>query len=89
MLKGKRVLTPDYFGIVLNDAEREPALILAVRRVRRQQHYSGSYFVAAHTVEWWVVADDVMILPWNKAGIMRVCERMPKWLHLRALRNRN
>ena len=88
MLKGKRVLTRDYFGVVLNDAEHEQAVIIALTRVRREHHYEGSPYCPTSTSVWWVVADHSVIVPWSDVGTLVIHQKMPKWLYLRSLRKR-
>lgn len=85
MLKGRRILTKDYFGTVLNDAEKEPAVNLAVTRQRLVDHDPGSMFRAPHTREWWVVVDRELGIPWCNIGVHAFCKVMPKWLYVRVL----
>jgi|GEM_PF-6633667 len=91
MLKGKRVLTDDYFGKVLNDAEKESVLILEVIRervVRRNSQDSINVMLGIHaTGVWWrVINPTVVAVPWSEVGRATICELVPKMLHARYLR---
>lgn len=88
MLKGKRILTENYFGTVLNDAEKEPCVIVRVIRWRKVWYNSDIAVTAGlqRTEVSWHVSDEVKAVPWNLVGEITICEHLPKWLHLRSLR---
>ncbi len=90
MLKGKRVLTDNFFGTVLNDAERENVLILQVIRERIVQHNNRDVFdrmVGMSPVYIrWVVTNRIVAVPWAISGVANVCRLLPKKLHASRLK---
>ena len=87
MLKGKLVLTKDYFGKVLNDAEREPCVIIEVIRqyAMFSPEYRGKIWYEA-AVYGWEVVHYTMAVPWREVGKLRFYDSLPKWLYKRALK---
>ena len=84
-LKGKRVLTANYFGTVLNEAENEPAVIIEVIRQRWEKHNDSELgrLAGVPTVRtgWSVIKKTTMVLSWGQIGEITVCESMPKFLY--------
>ncbi len=92
MLKGQRVLTSQYFGTVLNNAENEKVLILHVIRKRQVRHNSQDpisvILNVPPTESWWEACDEEVIVPWSLAGETKISPHLPTWLHLRVLKRR-
>jgi hypothetical protein len=91
MLKGKNVRTDGYFGLVLNDAEREAVLILRVIREQITRYNSQdtiSRLVGVPAIEsWWKVTEPTVVaIPWCRTGDVVICESLPKDLYARYLR---
>ena len=87
MLKGKRVLTQNYFGIILNDAEQAQVMIVHAIRQRNVDSWDSVVYGRQERV-FWTATDKVVVIPWISAGHPHLCEKMPKWLHLRILNAR-
>jgi hypothetical protein len=86
VLKGQRVLTDDYYGTVVNDAEVENAVILDVIRIRRQYAQSSSLFFAGRTWTEWHVVSERRAIPWSQIGTMTFMDKLPKGLYARRLK---
>ncbi len=89
MLKGQLVLTKLYFGKVLNDAERESCVIIEVSRelILVYPAASGVMWATPARYDWRVIQKQVAV-PWREVGTMEFVDRLPKFLHKRALRSR-
>lgn len=89
-LKSKRILTDSHFGTVLNEPERERVIILHAVRVRHawvnNLDIMSRLAGAASTGSRWVVTDMVVAIPWSKAGIPQVCQKIPRFLFAHRLR---
>ncbi len=77
MLKRKRVLTPWYFGTILNDAQKEPCVII---EIERQKITSPGDKWSPETY-YWAIACGVVVIPWREVGTFSLHRRMPKWLY--------
>jgi hypothetical protein len=87
MLKGKRILTENFFGTVLNDAEKEQVLIIRAIRERNVDRWDSIVY-GTQTRIWWAITDRVVVIPWVSAGHPQLCQQMPKGLYARVLNAR-
>lgn len=87
MLKGEKVLTADYYGAVLNEAEVEQVVIIqAIRRRCTRHNDSISMVFGRPRVEsWWVVTSEVVAIPWSSVGTLVFCKLLPRHLYARHL----
>jgi hypothetical protein len=79
MLKGQRVLTADYFGTILNDAEKEPCVIIKTERQRNTvpgNRWDPPWY-------YWSVYYGRVAIPWRLMGVMEFSSRMPELLYRR------
>ena len=85
MLKGKKILTADFFGTVLNDADKERVLVVKIVRERiAGLRCPIGYFPTRYK---WYACDREVVIPWHlMSGVPQVVDRMPDWLSMRALR---
>ena len=87
MLKGKLVLTRNFFGRVLNNAEKEHVLI--IRASRRRGTWTQTHLLSADIEHgYWEVSQDVVALPWNTVAHAIICDKLPKWLYANSLKRR-
>ncbi len=92
-LKGKWVLTTNFYGRILNEAEKEQAIILqSVRKrvlVDRSSDPIRRMYGAPLRWDYWLLDDTQQVVPWEEAREMKVCEEMPEFLAERHLGERH
>ncbi len=88
-LKGKRILTAKYYGVVLEDDGVRNTITLQVVRLLEVTRNSQDFFnrsFGVPPVEYrWLVCNELVNIHRTDLGDVTICAAMPKYLYKRVL----